>query len=91
MSNLQDDIDLFCGLIDSNEDELLNFLIVSCISADTLVDANACKKSIELIDCLEQAIVKSHIEQEKKNQLKNQTEKAKTIISRDLKIFENGK
>lgn len=91
MKEKQDDLTLFCSLIESNEDELLNFLIVSCISADTLVNAEACKKSMELIDCLEQAIVKSHIEQEKKNQLKNQTEKAKTIISRDLKMFENGK
>ena len=75
------------NLIDKlHEADMLYFVLVSLFSADTLVDAESCRKSLEALMKLkrdfETSSHKDYLE------LKSMIDGAEEIILRDLKNFE---
>ena len=76
------------NLIDKlHEADMLNFVLVSLFSADTLVDAESCRKSLEaLAILLKRDFETSTLKDDQK--LKSMIDGAEEIILRDLKEFE---
>lgn len=76
------------NLIDKlHEADMLNFVLVSLFSADTLVDAESCRKSLESLAILkrdfETSTLKDNLE------LKSMIDGAEEIILRNLHDFED--
>ena len=77
------------NLIDAlHEKDMLNFVIVSLFSADTLIDAEACRESLKTLESLKTDLASSKLKDDL--QLKKQFEDAEQIIRRDLEAFQNG-
>ena len=77
------------NMIDAlHEKAMLNFVIVSLFSADTLIDAEACRKSLKALESLKTDLASSKLKDDL--QLKKQFEDAEQIIRRDLEAFQNG-
>jgi hypothetical protein len=77
------------NLIDAlHEKDMLNFVIVSLFSADTLIDAEACRESLKALESLKTDLASSKLKDDL--QLKKQFEDAEQIIRRDLEAFQNG-
>ena len=74
-------------LIDKlHEAGMLNFVLVSLFSADTLVDVESCRKSLEALAILKKDFETSSLKDDK--ELKSMIDGAEEIILRDLKDFE---
>ena len=74
-------------LIDKlHETDMLNFVLVSLFSADTLVDVESCRKSLEALAILKKDFETSSLKDDK--ELKSMIDGAEEIILRDLKDFE---
>ena len=76
------------NLVDKlHEADMLNFVLVSLFSADTLVDAESCRKSLDALAILkrdfETSTLKDNLE------LKSMIDGAEEIILRDLHDFED--
>ena len=65
---------------------MLNFVLVSLFSADTLIDAESCRKSLETLAILKRDFETSSLKDNQK--LKSMIDGAEEIILRDLKEFE---
>ena len=65
---------------------MLYFVLVSLFSADTLVDAESCRKSLEALAILKRDFETSALKDDQK--LKSMIDGVKKIILRDLKEFE---
>ena len=75
------------NLIDKlHETDMLNFVLVSLFSADTLVDVESCRKSLEALAILKKDFETSSLKDDK--ELKSMIDGAEEIILRDLKDFE---
>lgn len=75
------------NLIDKlHEADMLYFILVSLFSADTLVDAESCRKSLETLARLKRDFETSALEDDQN--LKSMIDGAEEIILRDLKDFE---
>lgn len=68
---------------------MLYFVLVSLFSADTLVDAESCRHSLEGLKILKRDFETSKLKDDAK--LRSLMEDAGEIISRDLKEFEEAK
>ena len=75
------------NLIDKlHETDMLNFVLVSLFSADTLVEVESCRKSLEALAILKKDFETSSLKDDK--ELKSMIDGAEEIILRDLKDFE---
>ena len=75
------------NLVDKlHEADMLNFVLVSLFSADTLIDAESCHKSLEALAILKRDFETSTLKDDQK--LKSMIDGAEEIILRDLKEFE---
>ena len=75
------------NLIDKlHEADMLNFVLVSFFSADTLVDAESCRKSLETLAILKRDFETSTLKDDQ--ELKSMIDGAEEIILRDLHDFE---
>ena len=75
------------NLIDKlHETDMLNFVLVSLFSADTLVDVESCRKSLEALAIRKKDFETSSLKDDK--ELKSMIDGAEEIILRDLKDFE---
>ena len=78
------------NLIDKlHEADMLNFVLVSLFSADTLVDAESCHNSLEALAILKRDFETSTFKDDQ--ELKSMIDGAEEIILRDLKDFEEAK
>ena len=68
------------------EADMLNFVLVSLFSADTLIDAESCRKSLEALMILKRDFETSSLKDDL--ELKSMIDGAEKIILRDLKDFE---
>ena len=68
------------------EADMLNFVLVSLFSADTLIDAESCRKSLEALMILKRDFETSSLKDDL--ELKSMIDGAEEIILRDLKEFE---
>lgn len=76
-------------LIESlDKNELLNFCLVSLISADTLLTAKDCENAIEHINKFKKLIPQTSFSDEKKENYLKFCEDCLEICERDKKIFE---
>ena len=69
-----------------HEADMLNFVLVSLFSADTLVDAESCRKSLEALAILKRDFETSSLKDDQ--ELRSMIDGAEEIILRDLKEFE---
>ena len=69
-----------------HESDMLNFVLVSLFSADTLVDAESCHKSLETLAIIKRDFETSTLKDDQ--ELKSMIDGAEEIILRDLKEFE---
>ena len=77
------------NLIDAlQEADLLYFAIVSLFSADTLIDAEACRNSLEALEQLQKEFSTSSLKN--KSEIAKLLADAEGIIRRDLEQFEKG-
>lgn len=75
------------NLIDKlHEADMLYFVLVSLFSADTLVDTESCRKSLEALAILKRDFETSYLKDDQ--ELKAMIDGAEEIILRDLKDFE---
>ena len=75
------------NLVDKlHEADMLNFVLVSLFSSDTLVDAESCRKSLEALAILKRGFETSSLKDDQ--ELESMIEGAEEIILRDLKEFE---
>ena len=75
------------NLIDNlHEAGMLYFVLVSLFSADTLIDANSCRKSLEALEILKRDFETSTLMNDQ--ELKSMIDGAEEIILRDLYDFE---
>ena len=76
------------NLVDKlHEADMLSFVLVSLFSADTLVDAESCHKSLEALALLKRDFETSTLKDDQK--LRSMIDGAEKIILRDLKEFED--
>ena len=76
------------NLVDKlHEADMLSFVLVSLFSADTLVDAESCHKSLETLALLKRDFETSTLKDDQK--LRSMIDGAEKIILRDLKEFED--
>lgn len=74
------------NLIDSlQEADLLYFVLGSLISSDSLVDADACRKSLHILEKLKMNLTSSTLKDSP--EIQSLLEKAENIITRDLTSF----
>lgn len=74
------------NLIDKfHEDDMLYFVLGSLISADSLVDIDACHKALNRLEDLKRDFETSKLKDDPK--LKSFLDNAESIIKRDLKHF----
>lgn len=69
-----------------HEAGMLYFVLVSLFSADTLVDAESCRKSLEALAILKRDFDTSSLKNDQ--ELKSMIDGAEEIIRRDLRDFE---
>ena len=69
-----------------HEADMLNFALVSLFSADTLVNAESCRKSLEALAILKRDFETSTLKDDQ--ELKSMIDGAEEIILRDMKEFE---
>jgi len=69
-----------------HETNMINFVLVSLFSADTLVDVESCRKSLEALAILKKDFETSTLKDDQK--LKSMIDSAEEIILRDLHDFE---
>lgn len=78
------------NLIDKlHESNMLYFVLVSLFSADTLVDIESCRQSLEALAILKKDFETSTLKEDQK--LKTMIDDAEEIIRRDLHHFEREK
>ena len=70
-----------------HEANLLNFILASLISADTLINEESCEKSMKEMKEYFSAIDDTNIEVEKKDKYKKLMKQGLEIIRRDLITF----
>ena len=74
------------NLIDKLDDMgMLHFVIVSLFSAETLVDAESCEKSLKGVEELRAELATSNYKDDPK--IKNHLDYAEEIIKRDWELF----
>ena len=75
------------NLIDKlHEADMLYFVLGSLISAESLVDIDACHKALNCLEDLKRDFESSKLKDDQK--LKSYLDKAESIIKRDLQYFE---
>ena len=75
------------NLIDKlQEADMLYFVLGSLISAESLVDIDACHKALKCLEDLKRELRTSKLKDDPK--LKSYLDKAESIIKRDLQYFE---
>lgn len=70
-----------------HEANLLNFILASLISADTLINEESCEKSMKEMKKYISAIDDTNIESEKKDKYKKLMKEGLEIIRRDLILY----
>lgn len=74
------------NLIDKlHEADMLHFVLGTLISADSLVDIDACHKALNCLENLKRDFETSTLKDDPK--LKSYLDKAESIIKRDMKYF----
>ena len=74
------------NLIDKlHEADMLYFVLGSLISAESLVDINACHKALKCLEDLKRELQTSKLKNDSK--LKSYLDNAESIIKRDMKYF----
>lgn len=89
MENNREHKHKFCDLLESASDEQMYIIFVSCMSADTLVNASACKHSLHIIDDIIEALDEAEISDTKRASWLDYATRARNIILQDLENFEN--
>lgn len=79
----------FCELIESLSDEDMYLILVSCISADTLVDQTSCERAYDLIEDIISAINEANISEKKREAWLEYANKSRDIIVQELDNFKN--
>ena len=75
------------NLIDKlHEADMLYFVLGSLISADSLIDVEACHKALDCLENLKRDFETSKLKEDQK--LKSFLENAESIIQRDMRHFE---
>ena len=75
------------NLIDKfHEADMLYFVLGSLISADSLIDVEACHKALDCLENLKRDFETSKLKEDQK--LKSFLENAESIIKRDMRHFE---
>lgn len=71
------------------EQDMLYIILGTIISADSLIDADSCKKAFKIVRELKEDLPFSKLKDDKK--LKARLDDAEQIILRDLETFTNAK
>lgn len=71
------------------EKDLLNFYIVSLMSADSLMCVEDCEKALEIVDFCIEILPENNIDN--KERIKEHLMSAREIVLRDLEMFKNQK
>lgn len=77
----------FCELLEFASDEQMYLIFVSCMSADTLINQEACEHSLHIVEEIISALNEANISDIKRNSWLGYAEKSKKIISQDLENF----
>jgi len=79
----------FRELIEAFSDEDMYLVLVSFISADTLVDQKSCENAYELIGEVMSGIEEADIPEKKKQEWLSYADKSKKIIEQELNNFKS--
>lgn len=79
--------ELFNELVDSETSMILNFIYVSLISSDTIIDLVSCNKSKDELQKMLEALKLCDIKQEVKEEWKKRIEMGLEICERDRQNF----
>lgn len=77
----------FRELVEKFSDEQMCLIIVSLMSADTLINEEACHESLRLVNQIIDAIKTANITEERRSSWLNRAEASKSVISGDLEMF----
>lgn len=67
--------------------EILNFLIVGCISADNCVDIKSCEKSLEHLENIREMLPKFKLTKEETEFYNKKIDDGINVVRRDLEDF----
>lgn len=78
------------NIIDSlHEADMLYFVLGSLIRADTLTDAESCRRSLDSLELMKTEFASSKLKDDQK--IQSYLEDAESIIKRDLELFSSNR
>lgn len=77
----------FCELIESFSDEDMYVILVSFMSADTLVDLKTCENAYSLLEEVIAALKEANISEKKRNAWLDYANKSRDVIVREIENF----